>query len=404
MISRAGKSTKKVVFHIGFPKTGSSALQTFLSANAAAFEASGVSYPYPEPESVTATGASVGNLIQIMYQDGFVERYQASTGRRTETQRILDRNYFERIASLIEGSNHSTIIFSGEAFSSAPLDALISFKDRIFDCHDVTLIGFVRDPFESFYSAWRQCIKTQKTSLEFGDFVTKRVKGQSAIHMLDGYARLRKVGLDPVLINYDSCKSDIVGKFLEVAGIELPQAATYRLSGNHYNSSLTGAEAALLQMVNARFPMGDFPATLSKLLLRRPASLRGGDDFYSAEIDRQILSAYRPQIAEMNETIIGDKLRTSVRSRPDSSPMPGEREIACLLEAVEISWKAKSEVAVRPSVFSRLKDFLRRPGLPAGFDPKAYLFHNEDVATAGIDPGWHYRRFGRVEERRYRFS
>jgi 2-polyprenyl-6-hydroxyphenyl methylase/3-demethylubiquinone-9 3-methyltransferase len=42
---------------------------------------------------------------------------------------------------------------------------------------------------------------------------------------------------------------------------------------------------------------------------------------------------------------------------------------------------------------------LLHEGLPAGFDPDSYLRYNPDVKAAGLDPGWHYVRFGWCEGR-----
>jgi hypothetical protein len=196
-----------------------------------------------------------------------------------------------------------------------------------------------------------------------------------------------------------------VGKFFEVAGIALPQSYQ-KLSGNSHNASLTPAEAALVQLTNARFPKGDFPATLSKLLLRRPEAERKGGSFYSVEIDTAILSAVRPVVEDINKNIIGEPLRTNVRSEPDSSPAIGQGEIACLLKAVDTALRATANREARPSVYAWAKSLFSRKSakLPADFSPEAYLFHNEDVAGAGVDPGLHYLSHGKLEQRRYRFS
>jgi hypothetical protein len=404
MHSQPGKSAKKVIFHIGFPKTGSSALQAFLSANAASLEEGGVFYPYPEPNSVISIGACTGNLVQIMYRDGFVERYQRRSDRPTDIGKVMDESFFARVGEIIDKSDSSRILFSLEVFGTASLEDLQYFKQRICDSHDVTLIGFVRDPFDSFYSAWRQHVKVQKTSLTFGEYAKSRIEDGQPAPTFSSLARLWKAGLQPALVNYDTYRTDIVGKFLEVAGIAFPRSPTYKLAGDQYNPSLTASEAALVQLVNARFPRGDFPATLTKLLIKRPAAERGADKFYSAEIDEVILSAYAGVIEDINTRIIGEQLRTTVRSSEDSFPVPGSGEIDCLLESVEIVLGAAAKRENRSSVFAWVRNLLQPARLPQGFSPEAYLFHNEDVASAGIDPGVHYLTHGRVEERRYRFS
>lgn len=407
MATQLGGSAKKVVFHIGFPKTGSSAIQTFLSANAAALEDAGIAYPYPEPDSVIETGNCTGNLVQILYRDGFVDRFQNRSGTQsTRPGLVIDASFFSRVAEIIEQSNHTTFLFSSEVIPYVMPSALRHLKENIADRFDTRLVGFVRDPFDTMYSSWRQGLKTQRTTLPFAEFVRKRIAQQS-LPMTSGYGRLRDAGLSPVLLNYDTYRKDIVGKFFEAADIPIPQAAGYQLSGDGYNISLTPAESALVQMVNGRFPDRDFSATLTKLLLRRVAAERTGGDFYSGEVDRMILSAAGPVLDEINRIVIGDKLRTTVRSKADSSATTiGSGEIACLLEAISIAVRTAEKGVRRPRFYDWAKHVLRRKGgdgVPADFDAEAYLFHNTDVANAGVDPKLHYLANGRVEQRRYRF-
>jgi hypothetical protein len=404
MNSQPGKSAKKVIFHIGFPKTGSSALQAFLSANAASLKEGGVFYPYPEPDSVVATGACTGNLVQIMYRDGFVDRHQRRSGRPTKIREVLDESFLARVVEITENSNSDCILFSSEALGTSSLTSLQYLKDRLSGNHDLKLIGFVRDTFDSFYSAWRQQLKGQKTTVPFSEYVRNRIESRQPAPAVSDFVKLQSIGLEPVLINYDTYRADIVRTFFNVAEIPLPQSPAYQLSGDRYNASLTAAEAALVQMVSTRFPNGDFLATLSKLLLRRPAEERGGGNFYSAEIDGAILSAFAPVIEDMNKSIAGEQLRTTVRSWQDSFPGPGSGEIDCLLEAVDIALRAADKRKNRSSVIDWVRRLLKLSKLPQGFSPEAYLFHNQDVAGAGIDPGLHYLSHGRVEERRYRFS
>lgn len=407
MATQLGGSAKKVVFHIGFPKTGSSAIQTFLSANAAALEDAGIAYPYPEPSSVIETGNCTGNLVQIMYRDGFVDRFQNRSGNQsTRLGLVIDESFLSRVVEIIEQSNHATLLFSLETVSAAMPSALRHLKENIADRFDTRLVGFVRDPFDMMYSSWRQGLKTQRTTLSFAEFARKRIAQQS-LPMTSGYGKLREAGLSPVLLNYDTYRKDIVGKFFEAADIPIPQAAEYKLSGDGYNISLTPAESDLVQMVNGRFPDRDFSATLTKLLLRRTAAERTGGDFYSSEVDRMILSAAGPVLDEINKIVTGDKLRTTVRPKADTTSTIGSGEIACLLEAFSIAARTAEKGARRPGIYDSAKGVLRWKGgddMPPDFDAEAYLFHNTDVANAGVDPKLHYLAHGRVEQRRYRFS
>ncbi len=52
--------------HIGQHKTGSSAIQAHLSLNAAAFEKSGIGYPFLEGDKTSLSGFCSGNILHKM--------------------------------------------------------------------------------------------------------------------------------------------------------------------------------------------------------------------------------------------------------------------------------------------------------------------------------------------------
>lgn len=103
MARNSGSPRKKVVVHAGFPKTGSSAIQLFLSANVTALEKAGVTYPLPERVSVIRGSGGTGNLIEILRRKGFLRRYAKAHAEEIRKQpnghvgvgRIVDRAYWE---------------------------------------------------------------------------------------------------------------------------------------------------------------------------------------------------------------------------------------------------------------------------------------------------------------------
>jgi hypothetical protein len=76
------------------------------------------------------------------------------------------------------------------------------------------------------------------------------------------------------------------------------------------------------------------------------------------------------------------------------------------MEAVSTALQPQPVSKKRQSVWDWAKSMLKRErnALPPGFNADAYLFHNPDVAFAGVDPATHYISNGRVEQRRYRYS
>ena len=100
---------KRIIFHIGLPKTGSSALQALLSRNVAALERIGISYPNPEnPQSQVCSG----NLMHVMLN-------MATADRVTYKKPELLRAYLVQVANAaIDASPCQTVLLSGEFFSN----------------------------------------------------------------------------------------------------------------------------------------------------------------------------------------------------------------------------------------------------------------------------------------------
>ena len=54
---------KDLIFHIGLPKTGSTAIQAFLARNIEILDEHGISYPFITEETASAGRVSEGNAL-----------------------------------------------------------------------------------------------------------------------------------------------------------------------------------------------------------------------------------------------------------------------------------------------------------------------------------------------------
>ena len=108
---------RTIIFHIGQPKTGSSALQAFLSQNVMLLEKSGVSYPFPEGEKTVASGYCSGNLMHTMQRIA-KSKETGAAGTPLQSKELLERYLSEAIQLGLKGSKSPTVLFSSEAFTT----------------------------------------------------------------------------------------------------------------------------------------------------------------------------------------------------------------------------------------------------------------------------------------------
>ena len=391
---------KRIVLHIGLPKTGSSALQNYFSLNADALGEVGVCYPYREPDASIAVGNNSGNVVQICFRNGYVKRY-IETSRQDG---LLIRSVFNRyakeivedIAQIARTSESSSLLLSGvDEHAWAELSSL----SKEFD---VSIVSFARDIFDYALSAWRQSAKMEVAlfNRDFAAFVEDSTR-------ITGYSKLSwclKVGLPVTVVNYDAVRHDIVGAFFRVTGLPAPISAK-SLDGNRYNVSLTASEALIAVRTASVLRNRTFAKTVVQMMLRRPN--RPKDQiYYSRDIHFRLLDIHSDSLVRINHVILDGELSTSLRDSPSCEMSVNAEDVEVLLNAVRLASDLKDDSSPwRPRTPSKSVTNARgRYFVPPDFDPEAYLFLNPDVAKAGVDPRQHYVEHGRGELRQYSYS
>lgn len=393
---------KRVIIHIGFHKTGSSALQAFLTQNVAALAVGGVDYPYPEPDSVVAAGGCSGNLMQILYRDGFMDGFRR--GQDHTWQRVTP-SFIRRIREVVDSSPHDTVIFSSEMLSNVPQE-VVSGVLAALNAHDVSVVCFVRDPFDFAYSCWRQVVKTSaRRKRSFNEYLSRVPQTHRGLSMFQGFPRYVALGVPLTVLRYETHRKNVAKAFLAATGLTSVLADHPITSEREVNRSLTGSEAAMTCLLAKRHSP-DFVATYI-----RSALTRDGRDsvFYDRASHRMVLDWFAGPIAQINERLPeAERLSTVLRDEPDTplSIEPGDVELYLnLLEQHPLpSRTARMKLTLHPVLNWARRSVGLRPALPPDFDGEAYLFHNPDVAAANMDPVKHYLAAGHAEDRRYRFN
>jgi hypothetical protein len=375
---------KDLIFHIGLPKTGSTAIQAFLARNMDILHEHGISYPFISEEIASAGGASEGNalheFVRLTKQDAIALLYED----RAPTF------FAKMVETAIEQSEHPTILISGEELSAL---TLLAHFEELSKHHRVRIIAYVRDPYDIVCSSWKQQVKVSGESRSFAAFVKDMEKfpGRVSINRLAEFVRS---GLDVTALSYDSCRSDLIASFLEAIGVRAPLERLSGFVGKTHNPSLSFEEASLVVMAYTCGDL-DFAPHLLASFHKRAAPFK---DPVIWEVDQQIRTILRDDIETLNALLKPDqRLRVASRKGISLSDLAISHENVGLLLKVLSDAGGKRPASNHPPSQKWLE-----LGLPEDFDPERYLLLNPDVARAGLGAEYHYLNHGRWEGRVYK--
>lgn len=382
---------KRLILHIGAHKTGTTALQVFFSKYASQLSQAGVDYPYIESARRVQSGRCAGNLIGLL----------DSMGKLKNGRICFDATFDQTIDHLIEtarASEHPTVLFSGETFSKYPNEMVASLANRSSDL-EVTVLLFVRDPFDFTVSMWKQQVKRFADTRALSQY-TAETSLLRTLEMFTGFEHFSKYFNDLRLINYDYCKHDIFSTFMQAAGIDSSQIPALQVGQKRFaNASLTHSQACLVTHINQAYGQCEFSQKLIDYLIRH--SPRRNDDFYSATVHQHLLQAYRNEINAINAHLLAEQ-QLNVQPREMQTHETGiAPEDRITLE--DFILRVRS---LKPSIsqLQRIRNCLLRlrlKALPINFDPIGYRLLNPDI-PADVDLAGHYCSIGINEDRPYR--
>jgi hypothetical protein len=237
---------KKLFLHIGLGKTGSSALQSWLSLNSEALSKQGVDYADLVPHAKTGEVSS-GNgydLQRALIDQDF-----------DEVERLLTTTYFFN-------PKNTVALVSCELFQGIRAPFVQKIHDICAKCDiDVTVIVYIRSVYEQQYSTYLQGIKRSSISHRFGE-----QSADIAFHRSVEYLRryVRVFGDKVIAVNYDIAKKDIYGSLAEIIGIDTKGLKKLK---KKVNRSLTLEEAEVLRRMN-RLHGGVFATNISDFIIK----------------------------------------------------------------------------------------------------------------------------------------
>ncbi|NVJ96859.1 MAG: hypothetical protein HWE25_01840 [Alphaproteobacteria bacterium] len=232
---------KTIYFHIGTPKTGTTALQVFLAKNEDALEKQGVRYlpigPRRNRQSPKMDQGNAQPLARSLLPAGTPYNLR-------QNQKALMAEF----KSALDNCGEQIPIISGEAFCELPLETLKSLVQNMNAAgFEPKILVWVREHAAYLESRYNQFVKKRMETDDFETFVKK----MCADHPYLAYGRFadqlaEMVGSENVLVRAfgerDTCEefADIVG--LDMSELEKPQKGI--------NVSLSPAKTEILRALN----------------------------------------------------------------------------------------------------------------------------------------------------------
>lgn len=209
---------KHIFLHIGHYKTGTSAIQDFLSSNADELRRRGFAYPACSRPRNNPTNH--GRLsLSLAKEHGFVP--PAWYGENTTADEA-----FAELNSYLDGVTEENVILSSEEFVQLALrgdgDAAVADLKARLGGHKVTIIFYVREPFSLLKSWFNEVNKSPSPTRTFPVFfmnLSEEFLSQKAIWS----AFAQHFGQDNLrLVTYKSVGSAHLAEFLAVCGCDMP--------------------------------------------------------------------------------------------------------------------------------------------------------------------------------------
>lgn len=268
---------KELFIHIGLSKTGSSAIQSWLSLNLVKLEHQGINYADLSP-SAKEGKVTAGNGVAL---------FQACNQ--------LDWLEVERLILQVYFGNQEKAIISSETLQNIKPDA-ISKINEIAKLNNIKvhIIAYARSVYELLYSNYLQGVKRHGFSFKFGEREKLSYKPQR--EFLENYYNVFKSQL--ILINYDSEKNDIFGSFSKFINFD---QTDFEVKNKKVNRSLTFSEAEMLTIANG-IHGGFFSTEISDYIINLKPDIKTSV-FYSEELLDSVIENSKDDLNWINTNL-----------------------------------------------------------------------------------------------------
>lgn len=311
---------RRLVLHMGIPKTGSSALQVAFAQRREKLARLGVHYPQ-SPSDLRAERGQVTAGNGVLLRQLLVDRDQATA---------LDRQ-FELVTETLQSSGNRHVLYSSELLFGFLPDRLAKLRDLArVQGYQMHAALYVRNRDAHAWSAYSQQLKRGLYSGTFLDFLESvdspyRLQWQRQLQRL-----LDVLGSDCLTVmHYESERAELVPGFLRrvLRIVDEDEPSTTSAS---INRSLSRREMTFLRYVNTRLDSRQHALRLDDVIQKQQPlgeySLSLREDEVSV-LERR----FSAEIAWVNEQFFGGDQRlrvisedTPITSRTEDPPTEAE--------------------------------------------------------------------------------
>lgn len=221
---------KNIYLHIGRGKTGTTAIQSFLSLNREALLAHGVHY-------VVADSASWGRGHHS-FAKSFIDRppsYLATLADPDGARAAVRQELLQVQAE--------TVLLSSENLTMANVEKLARFWKDLFGSATVRIIFFARSQDELAESEYNQTVKAALTQKTFEQFIATELEEMDFAELLAPWAR--HFGKDQIFARvFNAAGNEVISEFLECLDLKdlLPTAALPGEASANVSAGFLGLE------------------------------------------------------------------------------------------------------------------------------------------------------------------
>jgi hypothetical protein len=269
---------KKLYLHIGLGKTGSSALQSWLSLNSEALSLQGIDYADTVPE--VKFGESLSGNGSPLHRACVNQDFD-------EVENLLTSTYFFR-------PENDVAIISCELLQGLRPSTIARLKEICENNNiETKVLVYVRSVYEVLYSTYTQFVKRSSYTHRFGEKSSDTDFSES-LEYLKRY--LDEFGSSMTVLNYDKARMDIYASFSAVTGINTKGLKKLKLK---VNRSLSLGEVETLRRVNA-LHKGVFATQISNFIIAKSPSVQT-QVYYDEALLEQVRKGAEEGVQWINE-------------------------------------------------------------------------------------------------------
>jgi O-antigen biosynthesis protein len=384
-------SPRRIFFHSGAGKTGSSALQAYFYANKEAFKNAGISYEnneeFTRPDQITS-----GNGM-LLHSSAC-----SSTVSADELDAVINSYFYGTQEAICSSEYLSWLTINNWQKIKASCSRL-----------DITpkIVSFIRD-IEAFYtSEYHQSVKRSGEGRSFEEFFADSPTIYNHLQHIKDIADV--FGQKNIcVLHYETVKKYLDKAFFKAIGRSC-EFFDRTILNQTVNRSLVAHELELLKKIN-RATGGSFSTEISDLLIYARPSLIEASEKYP-DIFPIMIQRHAKDVAWANRTFFDDENTLKITSNDFKNSITtsiSKDEILAIEDDI-LSWSlqkivtlqghrsarlAENTAALVQAFFDQQEDLLKE-----NFDSDFYLKEYPDVALANLDPIRHYQEFGIREGR-----